>query len=392
MENTNANKDPPTYVAWLNDTSSSDLIPNMSVVMVQFISQQAYDSFFFVTPILNEGICMIGVVTNIINIIVFVKLGLRETTSISMLSLAVSDLLSAAFGLWSNLLYLPQFPSFGLPLRSDEMFVVTGGTTRQFLARTSALITTFITAERCLCVMLPLKVKTLVTRTRTIVAMVTIFTITLGPSLMVYGNYRIGWYYYADVNRTLLGAPYVDGEVNNIVDRVIFSVIGTFLPQFSFVLTCVCTVYLVIHLRRASKFRKSHTSATDFGRETIMPQVRAGTREVDGHDATGAYSISKTEMISREDRVAKTVVVVAAAFIVCFFPGSVAFLLYIALPGFTLYGVYNQLFLLVFSVSFLTEPINSSINLLIYYSMGTNFRNQVKLMFGRVKKDSPGKV
>ena len=117
MENTNANKDPPTYVAWLNDTSSSDLIPNMSVVMVQFISQQAYDSFFFVTPILNEGICMIGVVTNIINIIVFVKLGLRETTSISMLSLAVSDLLSAAFGLWSNLLYLPQFPSFGLPLR-----------------------------------------------------------------------------------------------------------------------------------------------------------------------------------------------------------------------------------------------------------------------------------
>ena len=281
---------------------------------------------------------------------------------------------------------------FLLLLRTDEIFLVTGGTTRQFLARTSALITTFITAERCLCVILPLKVKTLVTRTRTIVAMVTIFTITVGPSLMIYGNYRIGWYFYADVNRTLLGAPYVDGEVNNIVDRIIFSVFGTFIPQFSFVSTCVCTVYLVIHLRRAANFRKRHASATVSGTQTTMPQVRAGAHEVDRHDARGANSIPTSQTISKEDRVARTVIVVATAFIVCFFPGSVAFLLYIAVPGFTLYGVYGQLFVLVFNVSYLTEPINCSINLLIYYLMGTNFRNQVKQMFGGVKKDSPEKV
>ncbi|GFS18402.1 chemosensory receptor A [Elysia marginata] len=222
--------------------------------------------------------------------------------------------------------------------------------------------------------------------------MIIIFIITIGPYFFIYGNYRIGWYYYADVNRTLLGAPYHDGEVNNIVDRIVFSVLGTLLPQFSFVSTCICTVYLVIHLRKASKFRKSHTRAptahgetsNDDGEKTPATTEISTSRDLQKSVLAGPSSTSRS--MSKEERVAKTVVIIAAVFIVCFFPGCVAFMLYIALPGFTLYGVYGQLFVLMFNFTYLTEPINSGINLFIYYSMGTNFRMVVNEMFGIGKK------
>ena len=276
-----------------------------------------------------------------------------------------------------------------------------------------------------MCVILPLKVKAIINRTRTCVVMVTIYLFSFDPYFFVYGNYRIGWYYYPDVNRTLFGAPYVDGNVNNVVDRVIFTVVGTFLPQFSFVSTCICTIYLVIHLRMASKFRLSHTSASvkmsskKQARHFLKTRQQEGGKNLEQRteqfseigysqtlDSKARYSQSQDSKTgdsqfqdsqtgdsqtrpgrtmpktssSKEDRVVRTVVVIAVAFIIGFFPGSISFLLYVGLPGFTLYGPYSQLFTVVFGISFFTEQINSSINMFIYYSMATNFRNMVNKM------------
>ncbi|GFO37462.1 chemosensory receptor a [Plakobranchus ocellatus] len=353
----------------------------------QFISQEAYDTFFLVTIIINEGMSVLGVATNIINIIVFVKLGLRESTSISLLSLAVSDLLLTLLALWSNILYIPQFSSFNTPLRADEMFFVTGGVARMFVSRTGALITTYIALERCLCVIAPLKVKAIVTRRRTCTAMVTIFIITIGPSLFLYNNYHIAYYYYPDVNRTLLGASYIDTEVNYILDRVVTAVCGTAFLIFSFATTSVCTIYLVIYLQRSTKWRLTHSKTHDKTNEALSnnndTNVTVATvkdrrkKEVESKKK----SLTSTQRTSKDDRVVRTVVVITMLFIVCFFPGCVAFALYVALPGFTLYGRYGQLFVLVYTVCFIIEPINSCFNLFIYYSMGTHFRTMLHQVF-----------
>ena len=85
--------------------------------MERFLSPEAFNMILSVALITAECVCFVGVATNIINIIVFVKLGLRETTSISMMSLAVSDLLMSVISLWSNLLYIPPFRNLDLPFR-----------------------------------------------------------------------------------------------------------------------------------------------------------------------------------------------------------------------------------------------------------------------------------
>ena len=89
--------------------------------VLQLLSHETLATFLFVINISSEIVSVMGVVTNVINIVVFVRLGLRETTSISMLSLAVSDLLLMMLALWSNLLYIPQLEGLGLPIRYVEI-------------------------------------------------------------------------------------------------------------------------------------------------------------------------------------------------------------------------------------------------------------------------------
>ncbi|GFS18407.1 hypothetical protein ElyMa_001521400 [Elysia marginata] len=116
----------PMMLPGLNSsTSSTAETHNVSVeyqyIVRQFMPHEALLTYNFICVIISEVVSTVGVVTNIINIIVFVKLGLRETTSISMMSLAVSDLILSALGLWSNLISVPRFINFGLPIRSGRM-------------------------------------------------------------------------------------------------------------------------------------------------------------------------------------------------------------------------------------------------------------------------------
>ncbi|GFR98328.1 chemosensory receptor A [Elysia marginata] len=286
-----------------------------------------------------------------------------------MVSLAVSDLLLCFFGLWCCLLYISPFRNSGISFRTEDIFILTGGITRLFLARTSALITTYIAVERCLCVIFPLKVKTFITRTRTTIAMVTIYAFTVCPSFFVYFNYRFTWRFYPDVNRTLLGVTYVYSEVNNVVDKVVLLLCGTIFVFVSFAVTVICTFYLIIYMSRASKWRLKSAAST-----TV-----AADKSNNLPDGTGKKN-------DESDRAVRTVVAIASVFIICFSFGFAAMTLYVTLPGYTLYGMYGQMFQLFQSLGLFFGTVNSSINFFIYYFLGSSFRIMFHQVFGKKRK------
>ncbi|KAH9520014.1 hypothetical protein Btru_071479 [Bulinus truncatus] len=100
-----------------------------------------------------------GIVTNVINIRIFRKLGYQDGVNITLTALAISDIGALVFLEIYIILLNPWIQETDLfILKSHLLYLVVY--CRQYFIRASCLITSFAAFERCICVVLPLRVKT----------------------------------------------------------------------------------------------------------------------------------------------------------------------------------------------------------------------------------------
>ena len=99
-------------------------------------------------------------------------------------------------------IFLPNIPGAWF---TSEIFTVFASQPHLMFSRISALLTTYISVERYLCVWLPLKVKHIITPKRTFVAMVTLFALPFAFNLHLSLSFPVGWKFYPEKNKTLLG-------------------------------------------------------------------------------------------------------------------------------------------------------------------------------------------
>nr|NP_001191513.1 chemosensory receptor A [Aplysia californica]ACL13286.1 chemosensory receptor A [Aplysia californica] len=289
---------------------------------------------------------LLGVLTNVINIVVFAKQGFQDSMNISLMGLAVSDLSSLVTMIWLSILcYKPLFYLSELPFDPRDIMYLTGSTTHSVFVKIATLITAFITFERCLCIAVPLKVKTIITpgRTKTI-----IISIYLAISLLMIpfflGN-RLEWVFDFRTNATVLKATYK--AKREILEAITFLAQGAFATTFSFVFVICCTIVLVVKLNSKTKWRKATAAKSD--------------RATDGVGV-------------KDQKVVKMVTFIAVIFIVCSVPPTLVFLYMVFDTDFRIDGVYRNLFLVVWSTTFLTETINSSVNIFVYLKMSSKYR------------------
>ena len=86
---------------------------------------------------LTEVIILGGVITNVINTAVFVKLGFNETSNISLLTLALTDLLSTILTMWETMCITPGFSDAELPFLPTEIAQLTGAGLSMLVLRCS---------------------------------------------------------------------------------------------------------------------------------------------------------------------------------------------------------------------------------------------------------------
>ena len=143
-----------------NQSHSSTLyeqrtFPNMSdshsfiIPLVSYTVYSVLNTVFgsFLTSIFS----VFGILSNIINLIVYYKTGLQETTTIDFFVLAISDLvvsLSTIIIQVSRLVFTKSIPQTSW-VSTIFMYPACGF---------SAMITALLSTERCLCVVFPLKV------------------------------------------------------------------------------------------------------------------------------------------------------------------------------------------------------------------------------------------
>ncbi|CAG5119114.1 unnamed protein product [Candidula unifasciata] len=279
----------------------------------------------------GQGVCIFGIITNILNIITFVKQGIQDTVNISLLGLATSDLGSQITLLYANLNVIPAFVALDLPFEADDIMYI-NGLCHVIFTRVSAWITAYITLERCLCVTLPLKVKNVFTPNRTVLYLNLMYIIMFASVFPCFYTMRPAKVFDPLRNRTILRILYVEGR--KIIENITF-VTNNVIPSIALCLIVICTAVLVVNLRQKSKWRRKVTSDS---------------------------SKSSVAMSNRDSKAVKMVVLIAAIFIMCYVPSMIAFLYILLDPDTRIDGYQRNLCCSLFAVFFHLESINAGVN------------------------------
>ncbi|CAG5117951.1 unnamed protein product, partial [Candidula unifasciata] len=163
----------------------------VSTVMADMSQVISDDALIYIRISLNIVarfiISIAGIVTNIINMIIFVKLGLKDSMSVGLFSLSLTDVLVTGVQLASCLCFVTGFVCMNIGI--DRYL----GWAISFVYEISCWITAMISIERCYCVVSPFTVKQVFTRFRCVAATVTIYILYIGMHVPVYLYPRIKW-------------------------------------------------------------------------------------------------------------------------------------------------------------------------------------------------------
>ncbi|CAG5116581.1 unnamed protein product [Candidula unifasciata] len=288
-------------------------------------------------------ISMFGIASNVINIQVFIKQGFSETTNISYTALACSDLLTLMSTLCLSIFWNPLFLNSGLPLVFSQIQMAFAALPNACFSSITGLVTAFTTLERCMCVVWPLKVKSILTSTVTVIFIFSICLVMFLTMISVYSTFTLGWRSEPWTNRTLLGVRFFQN--NEIIVNISY-LLHSVTQLLAFCAVSVCTVTLVVCLRLRTIWRTQQAQTQN--------AIRKATK--------------------RHDKAMKMVIFIAAAYVVSQLPIIVSFAVSVPYPSFGPLGRYKNIFIVYWSFCVLFGVLKSSINLLVYYVMSSKFR------------------
>ncbi|XP_059166012.1 neuropeptides capa receptor-like [Physella acuta] len=290
-------------------------------------------------------ISIFGIIGNVINIIIFSKQGFDDSINITLIALAICDL-GALFA--SQVLAVvanPWFLTSDLPIVHLEVVHMVVFYPHNYCVRVCGFITAFAAFERCLCVLIPLKVKQLITRKFTIYFLCVIFVVTLLDMLPVYYVAYLDWVFFPDSNSTKLAMVFRENPYN--VFGISYLITDMFVPYFTFFIIILSNVVITWKLKARSAWRSSVTN----------------TRSV------------KCEGISnREKKTVLSLMVVSIIFIVCLLPQSAVLSVVSLEPELSIRGSKFDLTILCLSFAYMLECISSSVNVIVYYRMSSRYR------------------
>ena len=305
---------------------------------------------------------MLATGANIVTITVYARLGFADSTNISLTALAISDLGIAITSITTCLGFLlPLLPNANF---TYEVFLNTSGNPHLLLTRISAMITTYLSIERYLCVLMPLKIKSIITPKRTLIVMVVIFASTfclVYPVLLV--RFPFAWKFNAERNRTLLGIVHSNSAAIVQLHKICLLVISTILPFVTFFSVSVCTILLSLSLRQSKAWRDANKQTSS----NVKTSVESGTK------STGEQS--------KEDKAVKMIITIATVFIMTTLPSCVHVVAIVTIPGFHIGLRYYRLFDVLGMSFFAVNSINSGANVIIYYKMSRKFRSAMLSLF-----------
>lgn len=312
--------------------------------MVDLISDYALQIFTMADfVVIYSVISLLGIVANAINIFVFVKMGWDDTINISLFGLSVSDICLLTFNLLMSICYYPNVEAADVAFSVSDVRIQLLGWPYFCFKRIGNWIIAFITCERCLCIVLPLRICDIITPRRAVIVIVIIFLCMGATVSPAYVSASFYFRLNTETNKTKLVLVYNDNRVymENILTAISFT-----LTTATFMWVITCSIILVIRLKRSTTWRTAVTGS------------------------------SQSAVVSKRDRkVIKMVTMLLVIFMAVFLPDSGLLFAQTIEPELSFVGSYRNSLLLLLGVTETLLAINASVNILVYLTMSSKYRD-----------------
>ncbi|XP_005096771.1 uncharacterized protein LOC101854789 [Aplysia californica] len=308
------------------------------------------------------------IVANIVNMIVFIKIGLDDSITVAFFALSISDLMFVGIYLVVSILSMlynvvklrqyVHFPSiaFQLVWYSDAFFDA------------SMLITVFLSVQKCACVAIPLLFKNVFTRSRSAVVVVVIYVGTFTWYMPLLSQQGMGERFDPRKNTTTL--MYKAPPHFPLMLQLYNSVSRSVLPGVSLSLIIISVIVLTIKLKQASRFR----------------QASASHNNKDNNKNSDSSSTKQNPSSSKELQVIKAVTYISAIFVVCYIPNIIVSCCQIVFPELSDKGRYRNIRTLVDEIHSVMTTVNSSVNIFIYFTFNTRYREKLVSLFSQFRR------
>ncbi|GFN91582.1 cholecystokinin receptor type a [Plakobranchus ocellatus] len=388
----------------------------------------------------SAAFTLLGILSNLANIIVFAKLNQKDSMTTCFIALAVSDLLYSLFALPTliggilfesgirilNSILIRSLLSFGF-VNCKPLF-----------HKISITITTFMSIERSLCVMRPFLVRQVFTRRRVIVILVAIFLLLTAWFMPVMVSVELVWKY--TFNKTASVATLRGTSRHAFLQELIFLSTGFPLVFTTQVVITISSIVMITGLKSHLKFRQAASISTTMRNnykhrttreyreskpeeqvsksepetkqnapkgsgestgehDTCTPQNTddlTSTRQFSAHEeqpsspslhlernltSTKTQAVTSSEAApSKEYRLIKTVLVLAVMHVVLNSPAMIIFVVRNIVPGFGITGRYQHIFRISGLTTSLSFALNGMLNAFVYLRLNEKY----KLMFKKI--------
>ncbi|GFS10285.1 chemosensory receptor A [Elysia marginata] len=325
-------------------------------------AQPYQEDFFTTVRVLSffwPGIIFFGLCSNITNLVVFLKAGVKDNVTVLLLSLAISDVVFLMLITPSMcfLLIYASLPTFSWPF--DPSILKSLMYWPAFTAYDlSAFISVSLGVTRCACVAMPLKFKFVFTKMRTIKWVIFLVVLAISLRLPVLTIHRISYRLDPKTNISSAYMLAVNREhmsrINDILNRsvVIYLAYGTMVT---------CVAILVFKLHQAARVRRACTGK--------FPQSASP-------DQASDETSNQEQLLSAKDvQVVKSVVLVCTIFIVLQLPFVLVSTIRLIAPEFDNFQRLVYLFGIFSQISRTCAYLNASLNIFIYYNYNSRYRS-----------------
>ena len=317
----------------------------------------------FLNVYILTALFLVSVPTNLLNMAVFWRHGLRERINLCLFSLAFADFVVVTSLFHWNLDSLYSEIS-GTPYKLVVMKFSANNMIHSLVAFAyiSGFLSTLIAFERCLCVLIPLKAQHVMHTKTTALIIVTGHVVIYAAHYVVAMRWRVVCMFDPLTNQTVdalySSQFYLDNEtLVNLFDGIIF---GFLLPGVYVVGVVVSTVVTVVQLRRMTEWRQQ--SSTSSATTTSGP-------------GSATKDVTLTRML----------IGTSVVFVTFTAPPLVIHVILAFQPELSLSGKYYNTYYLLINVQQLCVYINSSVNFFVYYVFGSKFRHSVQSMFCKAR-------